>query len=132
MKLKHVVTVAALFAILPLSFATAQNQLPTTTVRPPKPPIGAPDSHLAAEQAQQHFTRDPSVPYTTPGPVQPNDWNAPAVMNLRDLSDAQFAQFQAAHPTAVIINRCYVGQDPSLHVRSQMRKAYGGLKNCAG
>jgi len=120
---------AALIALAPVSLALAQNQLPTTNVTAPKPkahpvitaptqpsaaaPTGAPDAHISGADAQKHFTYDPSV--------HSRDWNAPGVLNLSQMTEAQFAAFEMRHPTAVIINRCYIGQDPDLQIRARIR-----------
>ena len=136
------IAAAVLTALSPVSLALAQNNLPTTTVTAPKPkarhvvtaptpsdtragltatatglaptsPIGSPDSHLSAADAQKHFTYDPSV--------NSKDWNATAAINLHTMTDAQFAAFEMRHPTAVFIDRCFVGQDPDLAIRSRIR-----------
>ena len=134
---------AVLVALAPLTAAFAQNQLPTTNVRPakpritaptrvaPTPPIGSPDSHISAADAQKHFTYDPSVHYQPPQQVKPGDWNAPGVLNLNYMTEAEFHAFQWAHPTAVFFGRCYLGQDPDLATRSSLRR--GGIMTvCKG
>jgi hypothetical protein len=128
------IAAAAVIALTSAQLASAQNSLPTTNVRAPKPkahpvvaaptkpvtgtasaaaPIGSPDSHLSAADAQKHFTYDPSV--------NSKDWNATAALNLHYMTDAQFAAFEMRHPTAVFIDRCFVGQDPDLAIRSRIR-----------
>jgi hypothetical protein len=128
------VAAAAVIALTSAQLALAQNRLPPTNVTAPKPkahpvvtaptkpvtgtasaaaPIGAPDAHISAADAQKHFTYDPSV--------HSKDWNAPGIVNLHYMTEAQFAAFEMRHPTAVIIDRCYVGQDPDLQIRSRIR-----------
>jgi len=120
---------AALIALAPVSLALAQNTLPTTNVTAPKPrahpvvtaptqprvaaPTGAPDAQIGAADAQKHFTYDPSV--------HSKDWNAPGVVNVSRMTDAEFAAFEMRHPTAVFVNRCYLGQDPDLQIRAKIR-----------
>ena len=120
---------AVLIALAPVSLALAQTRLPTSIVTAPKPkahpvvtaptrvaptpPIGSPDSQISAADAQKHFTYDPSV--------HSKDWNAPGVVNVMRMSEAEFAAFEMRHPTAVFINRCYLGQDPNLQIRARIR-----------
>ena len=141
------IAAAAVIVLTSAQLALAQNNLPTTNVTAPKPkahpvvtaptkpatgtasaaaPIGAPDAHISAADAQKHFTYDPSV--------NSKDWNAPAVLNLHNMTDAQFAAFEMRHPTAVFVNRCYIGQDPDLQIRSHMRAHAGGrlMSWCGG
>jgi hypothetical protein len=64
---------------------------------------------------------DASLP-DRPDPETPNvrarDWNAPGVMNLNYMTEAQFVAFKAAHPTAVFYGRCFAGQDPDPNIRA--------------
>lgn len=126
---------AAFIALVPLTTALAQNQLPTTNVRPPKPvvtaPVGAPDSHISGADAQKHFTYDPSVLYQPPTRVKPGDWNAPGTLDLSYMSEAEFVSFRRAHPTSEFWGRCFMGQDPDPLIRNGMRKIQRGAA-CAG
>jgi hypothetical protein len=126
---------AALVALAPLTTALAQNELPTTNVRPPKArvavPMGAPDAHISAADAQKPFTYDPSVPYQPPTRVRPGDWNAPGMLDLSYMTEAEFRTFRGAHPTAAFFGRCYMGQDPDGLIRVEMRKMQRGI-NCGG
>jgi hypothetical protein len=114
---------AAALVLSPPSLSLAQNQLPTTTVtspkRKPKPPTPAPSP-------PRTNTDTASVLPVHPDPESPKvrarDWNAPGVMNLYYMTDAQFAAFQAAHPTAVFWGRCYAGQDPDPNIRAFLRR----------
>ena len=142
MRIQRAVAIA-LVALAPLTAAFAQNQLPTTNVRPakprivaptriaPTPPIGSPDSHISAADAQKHFTYDPSVHYQSPQQVKPGDWNAPGVLDLSRMTEAEFHAFQWAHPTAVFWGRCYMGQDPDISIRHVMRRIQVGI-SCKG
>jgi hypothetical protein len=128
------IAAAAVIAFSSGQLALAQNKLPTTTVTAPKPkarpvvtaptkpitgtpsasaPIGAPDAQIGAADAQKHFTYDPSV--------HSKDWNAPGVVNVSRMTDAEFAAFEMRHPTAVFLARCYLGQDPDLQIRARIR-----------
>jgi hypothetical protein len=120
----------ALVAVSFLSQSFAQNQLPPTTVRAPKPkPITAPVYVPVPSNGNLNANANPTDPNAVIDPTSPNvrakDWNAPGAVNLHYMTDAQFAAFEMKHPSAVVINRCYVGQDPDLQVRSQMRAALG-------
>jgi hypothetical protein len=133
---------AAVVALSSAPLALAQNSLPTTTVTAPKPPVHpvittrapAPAAPLSNPVTRGQMNTMPPVPlYPDPNfNVRAKDWNAPGGINLHYMTDEQFAQFEMLHPTAVIINRCYIGQDPDLQVRSQLRKAYGGVKGICG
>ena len=63
---------------------------------------------------------DPQTPT-----VRAKDWNAPGATNLKYMNDAQFAEFQKMHPTAVMRERCYIGQDPDINIRTQMYQPPG-------
>ena len=112
-------TAVAVFLIVPLSLATAQNKM-----------LGAPDSEISASDAQKHFTHDPSVHYQAAVKPQAGDWNAPGVVDTRTMTDTQFAQFKALHPNAVFVNRCFVGASPDPAARAQLRQTYGTDGSC--
>jgi hypothetical protein len=125
------IAAAALLAVSTITTAVAQNRLPETTIKLPKhvKPSSEPDADLTAQQAQQNFTRDPSVHYQPPSVVRPGDWNAPGVMDTENMTEVQFAQLKALHPTAVFWSRCYTGQDPDPNIRHLM-KPYPAWKFC--
>lgn len=128
-------TATALVGLSPLALAVAQTQLPPTTVTAPKPAAHPVVTVTPADRPAMWGQGLPSAMPIYPDPnvaVRAKDWNAPGVINLHYMTDAQFAAFEAAHPTAVIINRCYVGQDPDAQIRSQMRRAHGGAKDMCG
>jgi len=118
--MKSVVFIAtAALALSPLSLALAENQLPTTTVTAPKrkPPIRAPATTTVDSSSVLPDHPDPETPK-----VRARDWNAPGVMNLNYMTEAQFVAFQAAHPTAVFYGRCFAGQDPDPNIRAFFRR----------
>jgi hypothetical protein len=114
---------ACLVALLPFSNASAQNQLPTTIVtttsKPkPKPPrVNRPERRDNDQVSVLPLHPDPETPK-----VRAKDWNAPGVLNLNYMTEAQFVAFQAAHPTAVFFGRCYAGQDPDINIRAFLRR----------
>jgi hypothetical protein len=115
---------AAALALSPLSRALAQNQLPPTTVTAPKPkpkpPVtmrGEPSRSTIDSALVLPDHPDPETPK-----VRAHDWNAPGVLNLHYMTEAQFVAFQAAHPTAVFYGRCFAGQDPDLNIRASFRR----------
>jgi len=123
---------AGMLALAPVSLALAQNQLPSTSVTAPKPvakPAARPRVTARVERSQG-ATYPGSVLPVHPDPTMPNvrgkDWNAPGVLNLNHMTDAQFAAFQAAHPTAAFFGRCYAGQDPDPNIRLRLRSAQIG------
>jgi hypothetical protein len=112
---------AAMLALSPVTTALAQNQLPTTNVAAPKPKPRvvtrtAPERN-GIDAAGIPIHPDPETPH-----VRAHDWNAPGVLNLHYMTDAQFVAFQAAHPTAVFWGRCYAGQDPDPNIRAFLRR----------
>lgn len=120
----------ALVAVSSLSQSFAQNQLPPTRVTAPKPkPIIAPVYVPVPSNGNLDANANPLNPNAVVDPTLPNvranDWNAPGAVNLHYMTDAQFAAFEMKHPSAVIVNRCYVGQDPDLQIRSRMRQSQG-------
>ena len=114
------VVAAAMMALSPVSTARAQTQLPTTTVVAPKPKPRAADATRAAPINPASILPEHPDPETPR--VRARDWNAPGVMNLNYMTEAQFVAFQAAHPTAVFWGRCYAGQDPDLNIRAFLRR----------
>ena len=123
------------------SLASAQNQLPTTNVTAPKRvhPPAATQTQSAGIQTRGGMdaarNSEPILP-VTPDPTQPNlksrDWNAPGMANLHYMTDAQFAAFESAHPSAVFVNRCFIGQDPDIAIRTRMRAHPRGSVACFG
>src|SRR5205809_5360074 len=71
----------------------AQNALPATTVTAPK------SKPVRIVHRQINAPAGSLAPAST-GNVSTRAWNAPGVLNLQGMSDAQFAEFQRAHPTA--------------------------------
>jgi hypothetical protein len=113
----------ALLALSPISLAVAQTQLPTTTVTGSKPkPRPAIVTHAAPSRSTVDSTGLPIYPDPETPHVRARDWNAPGVMNLNYMTEAQFAAFQTAHPTAVFYGRCYAGQDPDPNIRAFLRR----------
>lgn len=121
-----------LVAVSALSQAFAQNRLPPTTVRPPAVrPVTthniqpAPVYNPVPSSGYVDANANPLNPNAVIDPTTPNvrsgDWNAPGAVNLHYMTDTQFAAFETAHPSAVIVNRCYLGQDPDVQIRSKMR-----------
>jgi hypothetical protein len=105
----------------------AQNLLPPTTVTAPK------SKPARTVHRQVNAPADPLLP-NHPDPdskVGARAWNAPGVLNLQHMTDAQFAEFQRAHPTATFFGRCYMGQDPDPNIRFTMRRIQFGI-NCGG
>jgi hypothetical protein len=123
---------AAMLALSPVSAGLAQTQLPTTHITAPKPKpkpvvgIRAAPSQRGIDSAGLPIHPDPETPH-----VRARDWNAPGVMNLEYMTDTQFAAFQAAHPTAVFVGRCYTGQDPDPNIRASFRRT-PSWKFCKG
>ena len=120
--MKSVMAVAAvLLALSPVSLALAENQLPTTNIVAPKP---KPKPRVAVRPPSRPAIDQTSILPDHPDPETPNvrarDWNAPGAMNLNYMTDAQFAAFQAAHPTAVFQGRCFAGQDPDPNIRASL------------
>jgi hypothetical protein len=116
------VAATAMLALLPIATALAQNQLPTTNITQPKPRTeiithGAPSRSTTNSASIVPDRPDPETPH-----VRARDWNAPGVMNLNYMTEAQFVAFQAMHPTAVFYGRCYAGQDPDLNIRATFRR----------
>jgi hypothetical protein len=125
----------AVVALSPLTFAVAQSQLPATTITAPKPAAHPVVASIPADRPAMWGQGLPSAMAVYPDPnvhVRAKDWNALGVLNLHFMTDAQFAAFEAAHPNAVIVNRCFLGEDPDLQIRSQMRRAHGGAKDMCG
>jgi hypothetical protein len=121
--MKSVAFVAAVALTLsPLSLALAQNQLPQTTVTAPKPKPTPPVVNRQESRAPAGTSS--SILPDHPDPETPNvrarDWNAPGVMNLNYMTEAQFDAFKAAHPTTAFYGRCYAGQDPDPNIRAFM------------
>jgi hypothetical protein len=48
----------------------------------------------------------------------------------RNLSDAEFQAFQARHPSAVYVGRCYAGMDPDPNIRTQLARGGGFVNSC--
>jgi hypothetical protein len=120
-----------MLALSPTAAALAQNQLPATNITQPKPRTeiithGAPPRSTTNSASILPDHPDPSTPH-----VRARDWNAPGVMNLEYMTDVQFAAFQAAHPTAVFVGRCYTGQDPDPNIRATFRRT-PAWKFCKG
>ena len=116
----------ALLALSLASFASAQNKPKANAV-----PMGMPDAQLSAEDAQKHFTKDSTTlgdKYTAP---KSGDWNAPGALDLHAMTEAQFAAFRRAHPYAVIVGRCFLGEDADPQVRAQLAAARGEYKSCS-
>ena len=123
--MKSIAFVAAVaLALSPLSLALAQNQLPPTTVTAPKPKPKPPV--VARQVSRAPVVNNDSILPDRPDPETPHvrahDWNAPGVMNLNYMTEAQFVAFQAAHPTAVFYGRCFAGQDPDPNIRAFFRR----------
>ena len=118
------VVAAAIAALSPVSLALAQNQLPTTNVTQPKP--AAKPATVTHAAPSRSTTNSASIVPDRPDPETPHvrarDWNAPGVMNLNYMTEAQFAEFQKMHPTTVFYGRCYAGQDPDLNIRATFRR----------
>src|SRR5260221_263525 len=105
MKIMPVLAVFSMVAVT--STALAQQTLPTTDVRSaPKPrPV-----------VHRTIVRPAGVPTLSPlVSVVPGTSNAE-----QNMSDGQFQAYQAAHPTAVYIGRCYSGMDPDPNIRTQL------------
>jgi len=115
------VAATAILALSPLSTALAQNQLPATIINQPKPKPAI-VAHAARSRSTVDATGLPIYPDPETPHVRARDWNAPGVMNLNYMTDAQFAAFQAAHPTTVFYGRCYAGQDPDPNIRAFFRR----------
>src|SRR5207248_5065508 len=97
------IVAAAALALSQGSGAFAETQLPTTIVAAPKP---KPRPQVETRAAPSRSTTDAaSILPVRPDPETPHvrarDWNAPGMLNLHYMTDAQFVAFQAAHPTAV-------------------------------
>jgi hypothetical protein len=124
-KMKSVLfAAAAMLALSPVSSVIAQTQLPATNVTAPKPkprPMvnvpTAPSRSTTNSASIVPDRPDPETPH-----VRARDWNAPGVMNLNYMTEAQFVAFQAMHPTAVFYGRCFAGQDPDLNIRATFRR----------
>ena len=108
-----------MMVLSPVLAARAQNQLPATIITAPKPKPRAPVVNRVTSRAPTGT--DASLPDRldpeTPN-VRARDWNAPGVMNLNYMTEAQFVAFKAAHPTAVFYGRCFAGQDPDPNIRA--------------
>jgi len=91
---------AAALALSPLSLAFAQNQLPATNVTAPKPKPTPPVVNHQVSRAPVDNSGQilPEHPDPETPRVRARDWNAPGVMNLNYMTEAQFVAFQAAHP----------------------------------
>jgi hypothetical protein len=127
------VTAAAILALSPISLALAETQLPTTivTASKPKPARAAVVTRTAPSRSTSSAAILPDHPDPSTPHVRARDWNAPGVMNLEYMTDVQFAAFQAAHPTAVFVGRCYTGQDPDPNIRASFRRT-PSWKFCKG
>jgi hypothetical protein len=114
-----IMPVLALFSMVAVtSSALAQQTLPTTDVRSaPKPrPV-----------AHRTIVRPAGVPTLSPlAAVVPGA--STAELNM---SDGEFQAFQARHPTAVYIGRCYNGTDPDPNIRTQLLRS-GFANGCSG
>src|SRR5205807_4205148 len=109
-------TATALVALS--SLAVAQNQLPPTTVTSPKIKPMSTSSYVPVTgngNLDANLNPNASIDPTMPK-VRARDWNAPGVANLHYMTERQFAEFQRIHPTAVMPNRCYIGQDPDINI----------------
>ena len=115
-----IVVAAAMLALSPVLTARAQNQLPATNVTAPRLKPRAPIATRAAPTNSASILPEHPDPETPR--VRAKDWNAPGVLNLNYMTEAQFVAFQAAHPTAVFWGRCYAGQDPDLNIRAFLRR----------
>jgi len=125
--MKFAVIAGMIIAVSLGSPLAAQNLLPATMVTAPK------SKPARAVRGQVSAPVDPLLP-VHPDPnskVAARAWNAPGVLNLQYMTDAQFAEFQRAHPTATFFGRCYMGQDPDPNIRFTMRKIQFGI-NCGG
>jgi hypothetical protein len=111
--------VAIAFALGPLSASVAENQLPPTTVTAPKPNAVKRTQNPAPSHRPDNM--DAALP-ERPDPETPNirarDWNAPGMLNLHYMTEAQFDAFKAAHPTVAFYGRCFAGQDPDPNIRA--------------
>jgi hypothetical protein len=125
MKRTAFIAAAALTLLAPASLSFAQNQLPTTTVAAPKQKPRTTPASRPTPPAQTSANSNSALP-AHPDPAYPNihvkDWNAPGMLNLHYMNDAQFAAFQAMHPTTVFYGRCYSGQDPDDNIRGWLRR----------
>jgi hypothetical protein len=109
-----VLLLLSLVAAVPSAFA--QQTLPTTDVRSaPKPrPV-----------AHRTIVRPAGVPTLSPlATVVPGASTAE-----QNMSDGEFQAFQARHPTAVYIGRCYSGMDPDPNIRTQLFRS-GSINGC--
>jgi len=110
---------AAAVAVLMVRPALAENQLPTTVITSSKPKPKPPTDSQVSSRGPA--ATNPSIP-DHPDPETPNvrarDWNAPGVLNLYYMTDAQFEAFKATHPTAAFYGRCFAGQDPDPNIRA--------------
>jgi hypothetical protein len=121
--MKFASTTGVILAVSLSSPLVAQTVLPTTTITAPKPkphravqgPVSIPAGSILPEHP------DPN------SKVGARAWNAPGVLNLDHMTDAQFAEFQRAHPTATFFGRCYMGQDPDPNIRFTMRRIQFGI-----
>jgi hypothetical protein len=105
----------------------AQNQLPTTVITAPKP---TPKPKVPNVGSQAPTPSDANALPDHPDPtsrLRARDWNAPGVIDLSYMTDAQFVAFQAMHPTATFWGRCYMGQDPDPAIRFVMRRNQAGI-----
>ena len=116
MKMMPVLAFFSLVAVT--STALAQQTLPTTDVRSaakPRPVV------------HRTIVRPVGVPILSPvAAVVPGTSNAE-----QNMSDAEFQAFQARHPTAVYIGRCYNGTDPDPNIRTQLLRS-GFANGCSG
>lgn len=123
---------SAMLAVSPGSVAVAQNVLPSTNVTAPKS-NPRPKVTVTTRAAPRNDIDSAGLP-AHPDPnskVRARDWNAPGMLDLGYMTDAQFVAFQAAHPTATFFGRCYMGQDPDPNIRFTMRRIQFGT-NCKG
>ena len=122
------VAATALLLLADATSSLAENELPTTNVTGPKQkPARRPAANNPAPTPNANITGPNSAGLPNhPDPQYPNigvkDWNAPGMLNLHTMTDAQFAQFQAMHPTTAFYGRCYSGQDPDPNIRGWLRR----------
>jgi hypothetical protein len=118
-----IVAAVAMAMPVPAFVALAQTRLPTTIVVAPKSrPKPAVVTRVAPSQSTVDSAGLPIHPDPETPHVRARDWNAPGVMNLNYMTEAQFVAFQAAHPTAVFYGRCFAGQDPDPNIRAFFRR----------
>jgi hypothetical protein len=110
-----VLLVLSLVAAVPSAFA--QQTLPTTDVRSAAKP--RPVAHRTIVHAGGGVSTLPPLLSVVPGTSNAE----------QNMSAAEFQAYQAAHPTAVYIGRCYSGMDPDPNIRTQLFRS-GSFNGC--